>query len=96
MNYVINTLILLIQLYIIFLQVLNFLNYRLVNGANKKRIVMFLCAIAMLGHIIRHIHDPAMWFLLTVSLLGVILYEGLDFTAIKKELVNIRSKRETK
>lgn len=96
MSYTINILILLIQLYIIFLQVLNFLNYRMTNGANKKRIVMFLCAIAMLGHIIRHIHDPAMWFLLAISLLGIILYEGLNFKAIKKELVNIRSKREIK
>lgn len=76
---IVNFIILIVQLYILFLQVRNFLKFHLVNGANKRRWLMIIIGALMTCHVIRNIHAPSMWFLLAVTLLGVYLYDGYNF-----------------
>lgn len=71
-----NWLTLILQLYIVFLQSRNFITFKATNGANQKRILMFACALLMIGHILRHINNPPMYFLMMVTLIGVQLYDG--------------------
>lgn len=84
----INYLALLINLYVIFMQGVNFFKYRK-DGANKKRVILFLSTIFLLVHLIKRIHVEPMPFLCLASLGAMILYDGFDF---KKWFIDIWNK----
>lgn len=75
----VNSLVVTCQMYIIFLQGRNFFLYRLKNGANRQRWMMFLAGICLFCHSVIHFKYEPMYFLLTCSLIGVHIYEGYKY-----------------
>lgn len=79
MNYLINYFALICSLYVIFLQGVNFFKYRLVNGANRQRIILFVSGVCLMIHVAKRVHGPAMPFLMCASIGAVLLYDGFNF-----------------
>lgn len=73
---ILNITIIILQLYIVALQLSNFFKYKETNGANRQRILMFLCALLMLAHAVHSVHNHPMWFLFGVTIIGIQLYDG--------------------
>lgn len=76
---VVNTVVILLLAYQVFLQLRNFFKYHLTNGANRQRVIMFICAVILLVHAARHYQYRPMYFLLFYTLLQLWLYDGYGF-----------------
>lgn len=79
MNLVINYAAFACLMYVVFLQGYNFVKYRLLDGANQKRLILLICTVCMILHVIRRIHDDAMPFLLCAAIGSVFLYDGFKW-----------------
>lgn len=76
---IVNSIVVIMQLFIAFLQYRNYVTYHKSNGANQTRIIMALCTFFLIIHSISHFSYGPMWSLLICSAFGVQLYEGYKF-----------------
>lgn len=81
-----NYLALVVNVYILFMQGVNFYKYGMKNGANRQRIILFLCTVCMFIHIFKRLNGMPMPFLLAASIGIMALYDGFNF---KKWFVDV-------
>lgn len=76
---IVNTIVIIMQLFIVYLQYRNFVTYHKTNGANRTRVIMLLCTLLLVIHSVNHFTYRPMWTLLIYSTLVIQLYEGYKF-----------------
>lgn len=83
----INILTLIILLYVLYLQIVNFWKYKVKNGANRTRIILFISVVCLAIHVVRLMLGITNGFFLVLHVVTwLVLYEGDRIDKLKKFL----------